>query len=133
MITYRYMTHSDLEQVEAMLFDFCAETEVESIVYESMVDRVLSGETRVIVAENGSICGMVGYIIQGPEQAGEFLYVKPEKRNTIIGGKLYGLAIEDGKEDKVTRFVIFASRGKAGIYKKLGYKEICTVMERREV
>ena len=130
MITYRYMTHSDLEQVEAMLFDFCAETEVESIVYESMVDRVLSGETRVIVAENGSICGMVGYIIQGPEQAGEFLYVKPEKRNTIIGGKLYGLAIEDGKEDGVKKFIIFASEGRAKMYRKLGYNVKGILMER---
>lgn len=127
------MEKKDIEQVEDMIFNFCDETGVDNIVYEEMINKVLTGETRVIVAENGSICGMAGYIIKGPEFAGEFLYVKPEKRNSIIGGKLYNLAIEDGKEDNVTRFVIFASRGKAGLYKKLGYKEICTVLEKREV
>ena len=133
MITYRYMTKADVEQVEDMIFDFCNEAEIENIVYEGMIDRIMSGETRVIVAENGTICGMAGYIISGPQFTGEFLYVKPEKRGTIIGGKLYGLAIEDGREEKVNNFVVFASRGKASIYKKLGYEELCTVLRKREV
>jgi hypothetical protein len=128
-VIYRSLKKEDLPSIMSLLTAFCEETNAGS-EQKGLIDRIRTGETQGVIAENGSICGIVGYSPQGSIAAGEFLYVVPEKRG-VIGGRLFNLAATQAREEQgCRRVIIIAGLKNSGRYKRRGYSTKYEVLEK---
>ena len=128
MIDYRLYASNDYEKVASLIDAFCAETNADTDICERLKENVRTGQTRVLIAENGIIQGIGGYIVNGENVYSEFLYVVPEKRKGLIGGTLFRLFLNDTKNCK--RQYIFASPEIAPKYQKSGFKVKGFILEK---
>lgn len=130
MIIYRQIGFDELDKYGRLLAAFCIETNADDDALANILTGIESGKTRVFAAENGVICGVVGYRVAGEAAVSDFLYVIPEKRKSVIGGKLYHTAEKHAKTNGLNKSVLIVTEDKEPLYAKIGFKRKFILLEK---
>ena len=133
MIIYRKLEPEEYERIIPMVIDFCDETNADDQAITAIMIRMGEGRTEVFTAENGKLCGMLGYCTSGEVAIPEFFYVLPEKRKGIIGGRLYQIVTKYVKGQGIKKWVPMVTADKEPIYTKLGFKRSKFILLEKEI
>jgi len=121
-LIYRILKKEDIHTVDKLLDAFCDELDLEIGTSDFLRETIKSKEHRSFIAENGSIRGISGYLIQGEQAVGNFIYVIPSNRGGVIGGRLYHEMEKDAKEQGCKKIKILVTPQRAGLYLGSGFK-----------
>lgn len=117
MMIYRSIQPDEYPLIAPLLEAFCKELNFSQETQDAVIKNVKAGTTKVIGAINGTVRGIGGYINMIDCRWGEFLYVLPESRGTMIAGRIFKL-MEEGAEKKQ----IIVAPNRAEMYIKRGYE-----------
>lgn len=129
-IAYRQIGSDELAKFFSLLVDFCIETNADDDALALILQRIEDGRTVTFAAENGSVCGVLGYIQTGDRAIPDFFFVKPEYRQGIIGGKLMKVASKHAKMYGVKKIIPMVTEDKESLYTKLGFKRKYIMLEK---
>jgi ribosomal protein S18 acetylase RimI-like enzyme len=131
MITYRQIGFDELEKFERLLVAFCIETNADADALANILNNLESGKTKTFAAENGQICGILGYQMAGESGVVDFFYVTPENRKGFVGGRLCKMAAKYGKEKLGgKKIVAIVTEDKEPLYTKIGFKRKFYLLEK---
>lgn len=128
MIRYVRIKNPNTNEIRGMVKDFCTDTGADSSQCQALLSKL--PKLNVFGAINGRLQGICAYSSLGNKAIAEFLYIMPEQRGKIIGGRLYHVAMEDAKNRGAKTVVIFTRPETSKRYLKLGgYKIKFNVLE----
>ncbi len=130
---YRKLEPNEYERIIEMVIDFCDETNADDTAITAIITRMGEGRTTVFAAENGQLCGILGYCTAGEVAIPDFFYVLPEKRKGTVGGRLYNMAIRYAKKHGIKKAVPMVTIDKEPIYTKLGFKRSKFILLEKEL
>jgi N-acetylglutamate synthase-like GNAT family acetyltransferase len=124
---YRLLHNDEQAITHDLIRQFCIETNAGVAAWKEIIART---NMNIAVAENGSLAGCAGYYVLGDKAIFDFLYVLPEYRNGMVGGRLHKMGTEHAKAQGVKTIVIFTYPETAQRYLKIGYKTKFHVVEK---
>lgn len=130
-IAYRKLNADDALSIMPMIEAFCRETNADDEAVGAIMKRLNEGKTTVFVAENGNLLGIAGYCIAGEAIVPDFFYVRPDKRQGIIGGMLYKKAAAYAKRYQGAKKIVpIVTEDKERLYTKIGFKRKFILLEK---
>lgn len=103
----------------SMVAMFCKEIGLNDYEFTQVKSNITNG--RLFKAEDGSLQGIAGYIIDGSTAFGNFIYVKPEDRDGLLGGKLYHAMEDDAIQQGCKKIKLLIAPERLKLYRNMGF------------